>query len=212
MKSYKFIFIASVSIFILLSIVDFIPIGGEIKQAIPLIFLSMAASLLHFDRRFVAALFFSAAGDLAGAVDNFVMQMISFSVAHIFYISFLLMNIKIHGAQSSWSKYLGYPLALIFLMLSLFKIVPNVGFLPITIGVVIYSLLIITMFVAAHYQQKRYWIVGALLFVISDSILAWNKFVEPLPAITYLIMVPYYGAQLSLFVSAYLQYRKQTVK
>ena len=37
--------------------------------------------------------------------------------------------------------------------------------------------------------------MGALVFVVSDSILAANKFVAPLPMAKYLIMVTYYSGQ-----------------
>lgn len=41
-------------------------------------------------------------------------------------------------------------------------------------------------------------IAGALLFMLSDSVLAWNKFVHPLPYAGVVVMLTYYAAQWAL--------------
>ena len=38
-------------------------------------------------------------------------------------------------------------------------------------------------------------LVGALLFIVSDTILAYNKFVSPLPMAKVMVMVTYYAGQ-----------------
>jgi uncharacterized membrane protein YhhN len=38
-------------------------------------------------------------------------------------------------------------------------------------------------------------LVGALFFIASDSILAFNKFYEPIPYASFLIMITYLAAQ-----------------
>ena len=43
---------------------------------------------------------------------------------------------------------------------------------------------------------------GALLFIISDLILAWNKFVSPIEYSSVFILVPYYGGQLLIWLRA----------
>ena len=48
---------------------------------------------------------------------------------------------------------------------------------------------------AAGHPSGRIAAMGALVFVVSDSILAANKFVAPLPMAKYLIMVTYYSGQ-----------------
>ncbi len=42
--------------------------------------------------------------------------------------------------------------------------------------------------------------LGAVLFVFSDFILAWNKFVEPVPHRDYIVLVSYFLAQWLLFI------------
>jgi uncharacterized membrane protein YhhN len=49
-------------------------------------------------------------------------------------------------------------------------------------------------------QRSSLYALGAVLFVFSDFILAWNKFVDPIEHSRYLIMIPYYLGQLLLFV------------
>lgn len=43
---------------------------------------------------------------------------------------------------------------------------------------------------------NRWAAAGSLLFVASDTVLAWNMFVEAVPYSGVLIMTTYYGAQL----------------
>lgn len=53
-------------------------------------------------------------------------------------------------------------------------------------------------------QPKRFhmgsFAVGAVLFVFSDFILAWHRFVEPVPYRNYFVLVTYFLAQWCLFV------------
>jgi uncharacterized membrane protein YhhN len=51
-------------------------------------------------------------------------------------------------------------------------------------------------------QRSSLYALGALLFVISDFILAWNKFVEPVPYRDYLVLGTYYAAPWFLFIRA----------
>ena len=58
------------------------------------------------------------------------------------------------------------------------------------------------MLFMALLQRSRLYAAGACLFVFSDLMLAWNRFVEPLEYERYLIMVPYYLGQIFLFLRA----------
>lgn len=66
--------------------------------------------------------------------------------------------------------------------------------------VVAYLIVISTMVVAAFGTGAWWAIAGASLFFISDSVLAWDRFVEPLEFGPVAVMVTYHLAQVSLVV------------
>lgn len=70
------------------------------------------------------------------------------------------------------------------------------------IPVTIYALVISTMFAAAAWKYEQiqnqpafFFIGGSFLFVLSDSILAVNKFLRPVPFSGFLVMSTYVAAQ-----------------
>ncbi len=85
--------------------------------------------------------------------------------------------------------------------------------------VLAYTVAISLMLVLAINRYKRvndksFWAIffGALLFVTSDSLLAWNKFVNPLPLANLSIMLTYGLAQLAICYGAISQLKEQTLK
>lgn len=56
------------------------------------------------------------------------------------------------------------------------------------------------MLIAAMLQRSSLYALGAVLFVFSDFIFAWNLFVEPIHGAGYMIMIPYYMAQWLFFI------------
>ena len=69
-------------------------------------------------------------------------------------------------------------------------------------GMYVYAGLITVMMWSALMQKDWMWGIGAILFVFSDSVIAINKFVSPVPDERFLIMATYYAAQLLIFVRA----------
>ena len=67
-------------------------------------------------------------------------------------------------------------------------------------GVSVYILLILAMCLLAWRQKNPCYALGAWLFVLSDTVLAWNKFVSHIEGAGYLIMIPYYLGQWMLFI------------
>lgn len=63
------------------------------------------------------------------------------------------------------------------------------------IPVIIYIMIIATMGWFAMMTNQKLIIIGAGLFLISDSLLAWNRFVDNLGGMSVLIMMTYYAAQ-----------------
>ena len=68
------------------------------------------------------------------------------------------------------------------------------------IGASCYAVIICAMLTMGLLQRSSLYALGAVLFVFSDFILAWNRFVEPVPYRNYLVLITYYLAEWLLFV------------
>ena len=140
------------------------------------------------------ALLLSAAGDAAGAVHDFLLQMFLFALAHVAYIHYFLPSAEFSRRRIAAAAVVGAGL-LLFLFAG---IVPRVASSVEQTGVALYGAVIAAMLLSVLFYRGRYapgFRVAALLFVFSDATIAWNKFVEPLPDATLRIMSTYYAAQ-----------------
>ena len=185
-------------VFVLLALLYFSPVAVAYKLAFPLAFLTLCA--LRFSTwPMVLAMGFSALGDYMGVCHNFWGQMGSFALAHVAYILFFCRT-RPEERTSEGIKWKSAIVILYGVVVGLL-IVPHVqGFLQ--AGVSVYVLLILTMCILAWRQKNPYYALGAWLFVFSDTVLAWNKFVSRIEWASYLIMIPYYLGQLILFVQS----------
>lgn len=143
----------------------------------------------------IAGLLFSLAGDifLMLPTDRFIAGLVSFLIAHLFYIAAFISDT---GVATAWwlLPFLVYG-AVIYTRLA-----PHLGRLK--VPVIIYMIAILVM----AWQAAGRWSAtpesgrlvafgGAVLFVISDSVLAWNRFRKPFRAARALTMGTYYTAQ-----------------
>lgn len=198
--------IAGGVIFMIFAILYFIPqFALPHKIFIPLFTLGLfSIGLLPWPM--CLALFFSALGDLSGSFKAttsgnlaFIGQMGGFAIAHVFFIIYFLhrglKNKK--KAKKGDGIYLGACLALCVYIFgkAMADIVPCVNDPVLKIGVIAYACVIVVMAFSALMQKDWIFGAGALLFVASDFILAWNMFVGAVPGEKYLIMVSYYAAQ-----------------
>lgn len=148
----------------------------------------------------ILALVFSVLGDiLLMFVDKsphfFTLGLVAFLTAHVMYV---LVFLKHRNKQKSP---IGFISVLLVYAASLFYFLNgNLGdmFIP----VIIYMLVILSMATAAYLRKDKvnilsYGLVflGALLFMVSDSILALNKFYAPLNYSDFSIMITYALAQ-----------------
>lgn len=151
------------------------------------------------------ALLLSACGDVLLASDlpnNFEMGLGAFLCAHLAYIRILW----------RWQKMnkLDYPLvaSVLLLMIALGGwILPHVGsfFWPVAVYMSVIGAMVILALIVK--PVNLYLSLGATLFVISDTLIAINKFVQPLPYYHQMIMLSYYLAQLFLAFSIIQQSR-----
>jgi uncharacterized membrane protein YhhN len=141
----------------------------------------------------------------------FIFGLASFLISHIFYI--IAFNQAAHPPldiplikKHPWVIFL-----LIVLGSYIFKTLqPGLG--TMVVPVIVYLITILTMFLFALNRWGKVdlssflWIVlGASFFVISDSILAFDKFFEPIKNAHLIIMATYMIAQYSIVRGAYLQ-------
>lgn len=138
----------------------------------------------------------SLAGDvlLMLPADLFVAGLVSFLIAHIFYIAAFRTGLT--GVSPIW---LAIPFCLVGAAM-LWFLLPGLG--EMKIPVTIYLIVILTMAWQACYRWEKLRdrksllaAAGALLFVVSDSIIALNRFRVPFTLAEGLIMSTYFSAQ-----------------
>ncbi len=200
--------ISATAVYLALTVFFFLPfdIPHKITPCVSALFI---ASLWLCPWQISLALLFSALGDHFGSCGNFLAQMGFFALGHIWFIVYFISRYfkKVEPDRKLTGKAKGYLAMVIFcatvlLCVVFFRIVPLVPPGVLTIGVSIYAILICTMLVSAMLQRSSLFALGAILFVFSDFILAWNKFVEPVSYRHYLVLVPYFLAQWLLFIRA----------
>ena len=88
------------------------------------------------------------------------------------------------------------------LLMAMISIIPEVPSGVQRAGVAFYAIVVSLMFYSALMQRSIFYAVGAFFFIVSDFILAWDMFVEPVPCDRYLVMIPYFIAQWMFYVRA----------
>lgn len=187
-------------IYVALCVLYFSRMGIAYKIAFPVIALVISA-LWVSPWQMALALACSAFGDIMGAQGNFLWQMGAFGLAHLFLIWFFVARFfHINGMTSVRNILLTTVLVIGVCAFALLMIIPEAPAGIIRQGATVYAIIISIMLWCALLQKDMSYAIAGILFVISDLILAWNKFVSPLPYTTYLIMIPYYISQLLFFI------------
>ena len=193
-------------IFIVLAVMSLMPSAAleqrlpekvvRFRIAYPVAALALMGAYLGMEWKFVLAFLFSCTGDAMGAYGSFFGQMGYFAAAHIILIWAF--------AEELWKVRktlvgLAVTAALVF---AFALVIPKVPEPWLQIGCGVYAVLITAMFGLSLMQRSPLFAIGAALFLISDMILSWNKFVGPVTAEKWLIMVPYYLGQLLIWLGA----------
>lgn len=148
------------------------------------------------------ALLFSATGDVLLELDWFIAGVAAFLLAQVCYT--VLFFIHRERWQTRWPASL---LLLFYIVVMAVVLLPNLG--DMTIPVVAYLTVISAMGLFA--LQSRLPLVpailGALVFIASDSMIAIDRFLAPIPLRSYWIMMTYYAAQW-LLVRGFLSVRQ----
>jgi uncharacterized membrane protein YhhN len=148
---------------------------------------------------FVAALVFSLAGDVLLMLprDLFVAGLAAFLVGHLCYVAGFWSQ---HGPTVAAFVFAA---AIVVAVLApvIVRILRAVRGTPDLAPVTAYSVVIAVMLASALASGNLVAAVGAALFVASDSMIAWDRFVRPFPAAGVAIMVTYHLGQAGLVLS-----------
>lgn len=145
----------------------------------------------------LAALFLSSMGDIALTLPlskQIEVGLFSFLLAHLCYITLYIHILKRenHVKPNQWIVALSTVLMLVYAGFLLHYLWPYLG--AMTIAVVVYVVVLLAMALLAM-RVHAYCGVGAVLFVISDSIIAIDEFVNHAQTYSFAIMLTYYLAQ-----------------
>jgi uncharacterized membrane protein YhhN len=167
----------------------------------------------------LAALFFSWAGDMFLLFESanelfFIFGLVCFLTTHILYIIYFL---RINSRSPSLLK--RQPLLILLVMAYGFGLVwllfPYLGELK--LPVIIYAIVICTMLLCSlhiFFKVNRiaalFYLCGAAAFVLSDSLLAVNKFYQPFAYAGVFIMLTYCMAQYFI-VKGYIQQQNASI-
>ena len=173
---------------------------------LPFLFYAVAKNQSFKTRKWLlSALLFSWIGDCILLFADrgelyFILGLVAFLIAHILLI---VLFTKQKSANQSFRKllfWLGFAGATIYLAAMLSLLLPTLG--DLTFPVIVYALIITIMLKTAlkgtfdwNGKSKYIVLIGAALFVTSDSILAINKFHSPMPLASFWIMLTYLAAQ-----------------
>ena len=190
-----------ISVFIILAVLDFVPVPLSARMIFPLAWLTLCA-MYQKQWALMAALFFSFLGDVMGWRNELIPQIGFFALAQILYIIIFCL---LSPPKTTWAK--SIRIVLLALVMSVYGIAmtwifPRVEDGIIASGIAVYAVLLLGMCYAALRHKNACLIIGAILFVISDFTLGIHLFVQRIPHSVLCIMIPYSAGQLLLFIGS----------
>ncbi len=166
------------------------------------------------------AFVFSWLGDMLlmfGEIDffYFMIGLVSFLVAQIFYIFLFLRTINISGKKPFLKKKPYFLIAYIAFGLIVYTVLYTNLDSVLRIAVFVYMVALLSMSAMAlnrygngHPISFSLVFTGSLLFVLSDTMIALNKFLAPIPYEGILIMTTYISAQYLIMRGLLKQYER----
>lgn len=181
----------------------------------------------YFYRKFptqntlLIALLFSWIGDVILLFTDlgeiyFIIGLVSFLMAHILYCILFNKQNRVRKKQNKTFFVIGSVLIATYLIGMVSVLMPHLGDLeiPVSIYATVISIMLLFAFNGLLVWQRPGNILvclGAFFFVVSDSILAVNKFYDPIPKSSFFIMLTYLLAQY-LIVLGILKLNPKKVK
>lgn len=201
------IYIALSFIYLLLLYLGYESLDCYLKPAlIPLLILGVYFSKkIPTQNILLTALLFSWIGDVILLFSDigeiyFILGLVSFLISHLLYCVLFNRQFKEKIKRNAIIFIIGSILIACYLVGMLSVLFPSLGDLK--IPVIVYASVISVMLLFAYNglmtwkkPGNQYVFIGALFFVISDSILALNKFHTPFKKSSFIIMLTYLVAQ-----------------
>jgi alkenylglycerophosphocholine hydrolase len=162
----------------------------KVSPIICLLVAVLMAGPSTYHRMIGAALIFCGTGDVSLELGYFTLGLGAFLIGHLFYLAALL------GKPTyAVGRALAISAVAVFSAVMVNHLTPHLG--DMATPVYLYMGVITLMAFAAITGPDNHPLVGlgAVLFVVSDSLIALNRFVEPIEGSRYAIMITYYAAQ-----------------
>ncbi len=195
----------------LISILLTIPLLGYISKPLIMITLGLyyvlSVSREMRSNALILAIAFSFIGDVLLMLQSkgasfFILGLVAFLIAHVFYI----LSYKNHRGEPSANHLQGIHkirmalpiiLAGTGLVVVLYPVLYDFKFPVIVYAIVLVFMVLNALFRYGYTNSKSFWLVfsGAILFLISDSILAINKFLQLITNGDFMIMITYIVGQ-----------------
>jgi len=159
-----------------------------------------AGRYTSFSRNVIIGLAFGVAGDIylvgSGAANNFLAGLICFLIGHIFYIA--AFRVPGRPLNRKAAVAVGIPgMAVLAVLLP-----PVLKTAPVMAGPVgVYGIVILVMVYFGVTRGMPVLAVGAVLFAVSDTFLAYNRFVAPHPVLPVVVWSTYYAGQALITLS-----------
>ena len=199
-RTWLYIFAVFAVLFI--ALLPFEPYPGNFAiKAIPALSLAVLSFMAVSGSRgklLFTALLFCAAADIALEVASgqyFVIGLALFLVGHIFFIITFSRDFKFQSSK--------IPVIVLFVVYSgmmAFIMTPSLKEMAIPVYVYMTALTLVGIFAALRGVKNDFTLYGAIAFIVSDSVLAVNKFMMPVAGANFIIMITYYA---SLFMIVY---------
>lgn len=166
----------------------------------------------RFHKRIFTGLLFALAGDIllqyaAVAETYFIWGLAAFLCCHVFYIRAFYLDFKSAPELDKKGARIAIACCAMLAISFYFFLRPHLGIMK--LPVMIYILVISMMMMMASFRNQRVnapsfklILFGAVFFLFSDSILAYNKFVQPIPYAGSWIMATYMTAQYLITMGA----------
>ncbi len=179
--------------------------GNFVIKAIPALSLAVLALIAVSGSRgklLFTALLFCAAADIAlelAGGQYFVAGLGLFLVAHIFFIIAFSRDFKFQKA-----KIPVIVLLVVYSIMMAFVMTPSLQEMAIPVYIYMTAITLMGIFASLRAARNDFTLYGAIAFIVSDSIIAIDKFMMSAPAADYVIMITYYLA-LFLIVFGFLR-------